>query len=181
MNLQTVEVTSLTGHITMIGFCHNIVTTLSRHLSFLLCILSVDFIVCAIGSNVYPEEGDLIIITDVDPGIERLVITDLTKLTDSIRFKVLESTLAVACQIGRVVRREGKPIGAILILGDSLQVTKWSGQLVPNPFHGHEDRLQRITNPDTHDALVEFSKLDGAFVIRGDGFIQSAGVFFGNN
>ena len=34
-----------------------------------------------------------------------------------------------------------------------------------------------LTNPDIHDALVELSKLDGAFVVRGDGFIQAAGVF----
>ena len=34
-----------------------------------------------------------------------------------------------------------------------------------------------LTNPDIYDALVELSKLDGAFVVRGDGFIQSAGVF----
>jgi DNA integrity scanning protein DisA with diadenylate cyclase activity len=34
-----------------------------------------------------------------------------------------------------------------------------------------------LTNPDIHDALVELSKLDGAFVARGDGFIQAAGVF----
>ncbi len=34
-----------------------------------------------------------------------------------------------------------------------------------------------LTNPDIHDALVELSKLDGAFVLRGDGFIQAAGVF----
>ena len=136
-----------------------------------------DFVVCAIGSNVYPEEGDLVVLTDIDPGIERLVITDLLKLTDGIRPRVLEATLAVACRIGRVVRRGSERIGAIFILGDSLNVLKESRQLVPNPFHGHDDRLRRITNPDIHDALVEFSKLDGAFVVRGDGFIQSAGVF----
>jgi DNA integrity scanning protein DisA with diadenylate cyclase activity len=49
--------------------------------------------------------------------------------------------------------------------------------LIPNPIQGHEDRLWRTTNPDIHDVLVEFSKLEGAFVIRGDGFIQSEGVF----
>lgn len=34
-----------------------------------------------------------------------------------------------------------------------------------------------LRNPDIHDALVELSKLDGAFVLRGDGFIQAARVF----
>ncbi len=136
-----------------------------------------DFVICAIGSHVYPEEGDLIVLTDVDPGTERLVITDLLKLTDGIQPKVLQATLKIASRIGHVVRRGGERIGAIFILGDSNNVLKGSRQLVPNPFHGHEDRLRRITNPEIHDAVVEFSKLDGAFVIRGDGFIQSAGVY----
>ena len=117
------------------------------------------------------------LLDDLEQGIERLVITDLVKLTDGIRPTVLEAALAVACRIGRVVRRGGERMGAIFILGDSIKVLEGSRQLVPNPFHGHEDQLRRLTNPDIHDALVEFSKLDGAFVVRGDGFIQSAGVF----
>ena len=63
-----------------------------------------DFIVCAVGSHVYPEKGDLVVLTDVNPGIESLVITDLVKLTDGIRPTVLEAALTVACRIGRVVR-----------------------------------------------------------------------------
>jgi DNA integrity scanning protein DisA with diadenylate cyclase activity len=34
-----------------------------------------------------------------------------------------------------------------------------------------------LTNPGIHDALVELFQLDGASVLRGDGFIQAAGVF----
>ena len=34
-----------------------------------------------------------------------------------------------------------------------------------------------LTNPDIHDALVELSKLNGAFFLRGDGFVQAADVF----
>jgi DNA integrity scanning protein DisA with diadenylate cyclase activity len=136
-----------------------------------------DLVLCAIGSSVYPKEGDLIVLTDVEPGVESLVITDMLKLTDGIRPKVLEMALAVACKIGRVVRRGGARAGAIFILGDSVEAMKGAKQLVPNPFHGHEEALRRLTNPDIHDALVELSKLDGAFVVRGDGYIQSAAVF----
>jgi DNA integrity scanning protein DisA with diadenylate cyclase activity len=136
-----------------------------------------DLVVCAIGCHVYAEEGNLVVLTDVDAAIESLVITDLLKLTDGIRPQVLEAALAVASKIGRVIRRGGTRIGAIFMLGDSLNVLKGSRQLVPNPFHGHEDSVRRLTNPDIHDALVELSKLDGAFVVRGDGYIQSAAVF----
>lgn len=136
-----------------------------------------DLVVVAIACHVYPEEGDLIVITDVETGMDRLVITDLLKLTNGIRPNVLQSALTIACKIGRVVRRGGERIGAIFILGDSVRVMEGSRQLIPNPFHGHEDELRRLTNPDIQDTLVELSKLDGAFVIRGDGFIQSAAVF----
>ena len=34
-----------------------------------------------------------------------------------------------------------------------------------------------LTDPANFEAVVELSKLDGAFVVRGDGFIQTAGVF----
>jgi DNA integrity scanning protein DisA with diadenylate cyclase activity len=34
-----------------------------------------------------------------------------------------------------------------------------------------------VLNPDIHEMLVELAKLDGAFVLRGDGFIQTAGAF----
>ena len=82
----------------------------------------------------------------------------------------------VACKIGRAARR-GRRIGTIFVLGDSLKVLEGSRQLIPNPFHGHDEAKRRLTNPDIHDALLELAKLDGAFVVRGDGLIQTAGTF----
>ena len=63
------------------------------------------------------------------------------------------------------------------MLGNSLKVLEGSRQLISNPFKGHEHAARTHTNMDIHDAFVELSKLDGAFVVRGDGFIQTAGVF----
>ena len=78
--------------------------------------------------------------------------------------------------MGRAAR-QGKPLGALFIMGDSAKVLEYSQQLVLNPFAGHEGAERRITNPDAHDMIMEFAKLDGAFVIRGDGFIRTAGTF----
>ncbi len=135
-----------------------------------------DLVICAIGHDVYQGEGNLIVLTEMEASVEKLAVSDLIKLTDGIQPKVLESAVTVACKIGRAARR-GKRIGAIFMLGDSLNVLKGSKQLVPNPFQGHDKANRMLTNPDIHDALVELSKLDGAFVLRGDGFIQAAGVF----
>ena len=135
-----------------------------------------DLIVCTIGHDVYQEEGIFIVLTEMEASTEKLAVSDLLKLTDGIQPKVLEAAVTVACKIGRAARR-GKRIGAIFMLGDSLKVLEGSKQLVPNPFQGHEKNNRMLRNPDIHDALVELSKLDGAFVLRGDGFIQAAGVF----
>ena len=135
-----------------------------------------DLVVCAIGRDVYQEAGDLVVLTEMEAGIEKLAVSDLLKLTDGIQPKVLEAAVTVACKIGRAARR-GNRVGAIFMLGDSLNVLEGSRQLVPNPFQGHDKANRMLTNPDIHDALVELSKLDGAFVLRGDGFIQAAGVF----
>jgi DNA integrity scanning protein DisA with diadenylate cyclase activity len=135
-----------------------------------------DLVICVIGCDVYQEEGNLVVLTEMEPGIEKLAVSDLLKFTHGIQPKVLEAAVTVACKIGRAARR-GNPVGAIFMLGDSLNVLEGSKQLIPNPFQGHNKANRMLTNPDIHDALVELSKLDGAFVLRGDGFIQAAGVF----
>ncbi len=131
---------------------------------------------CSIGYDVYQEGGTLVILTEIEESTEKLAVSDLLKLTDGIQPEALEIAIEVACKIGRAARR-GKRIGAIFVLGDSLNVLEGSKQLIPNPFQGHEKTDRTLKNPDIHDALVELSKLDGAFVLRGDGFIQAAGVF----
>ena len=135
-----------------------------------------ELVVCAVGQDVYPGEADLVVVTEVEPDLEELVITDLVKLTDGIRPKALDCAVAIACKIGRAARR-GKRIGAMIMIGDSLEVLEGSKQLIPNPFKGHDKANRILLNLDIHDAIVELSKLDGAFVVRGDGFIQTAGVF----
>ena len=138
-----------------------------------------NLLLCTLGRNVFRNGvGDLIVLCDVEGGNEYLAVSDLLKLTDGIRPSVLEIAIGVACKIG-LIARSGKNIGAILMLGDSVEVLKGSRQLIPNPFQGHDDAQRRLTNSDTQNALVELSKLDGAFVLRGDGFIQSAGTFLG--
>jgi len=113
----------------------------------------------------------VIVVADVEPRTGEVQISDLLKLTDGIQASVLQATLIVACKIGRVGR------GAIFMLGDSVNVQEGSRQLIPNPFQGVEAADRMLTNDKLHDTLIEFSKLDGAFIARGNGYIEAAGVF----
>ena len=52
---------------------------------------------------------------------------------------------------------------------------QYSRQLVINPFHGYPEEQRNIMDPALRETIKEFSAIDGAFVIRGDGIIEAAG------
>lgn len=135
-----------------------------------------ELVVCVLDPDLYPEMGSIVVLTEVEADLAELVVSDLIKLTDGVRPDVLEAAIAVSCKIG-LAAQCGKRIGAIFVLGDSLKVIEASKQLVPNPFHGHDEETRQLTNPAIHEALIELAKLDGAFIVRGDGLIQTMGAF----
>jgi diadenylate cyclase len=73
--------------------------------------------------------------------------------------------------------REGKPVGAIFVLGDYAKVLTKSRQLIINPFKGYPRQQRSILDPVLDETIKEFAKIDGAFLISGDGVIESAGTF----
>jgi DNA integrity scanning protein DisA with diadenylate cyclase activity len=89
--------------------------------------------------------------------------------------EVFERTLALATQLA-VEGREGRPVGALFVLGDSDNVLAQSRSLVLNPFHGYPEAQRNILDPAMEETIKEFSALDGAFVVRGDGVVLAAGM-----
>ena len=47
--------------------------------------------------------------------------------------------------------------------------------LVLNPFFGYKAEDRNILNPFMDETIKEFSSVDGAFIIRGDGVVETAG------
>lgn len=135
-----------------------------------------ELVVCAVGHDLCRSGGDLVLVTDVEPNVAEVALSEMIKLTNGIRPSVMEAALRIACKIGEVARR-GKRVGALFTIGDSDQVLAESRQLVLNPFSGHADADRMLTNPNIHEMLIELAKLDGAFIVRGDGFIRTAAAF----
>ena len=135
-----------------------------------------DLVVCAVGHDLCRGGGDLVLVTDVEADVAQVALSEMIKLTNGIRPSVMEAAVHVACKIGLVARR-GKRVGALLTIGDSDKVIEDSRQMVLNPFLGHADADRMLTNPKIHDMIVELAKLDGAFVLRGDGFIRTAAAY----
>jgi len=93
-----------------------------------------------------------------------------------IEHHVLARTIQIAGELA-AEGREGKPVGTLFILGNSDAVMQSCQQMVVNPFGGYRQENRNILDPGLEATIKEFSKLDGAFIIRGDGVILSSGVF----
>jgi diadenylate cyclase len=73
--------------------------------------------------------------------------------------------------------REGKPVGTLFVVGDYEGVTPYTRQMIVNPFYGYQHSERNILDPGMEETIKEYARIDGAFIIRGDGAIESAGTF----
>jgi DNA integrity scanning protein DisA with diadenylate cyclase activity len=89
---------------------------------------------------------------------------------------ILDALLELAVSIG-VEGWEGRPVGALFVVGDSNKVMEKSRQLTLNPFQGYSEDDKNIMNPEVRHALHAFAVLDGAFVVREDGVVIAAGRY----
>ena len=96
--------------------------------------------------------------------------------TERIPSTVLETLIDLAVSIS-VDGWEGRPIGTLLVVGDTPAVLEKSRQLTLNPFQGYSETEKNILNPDVRDAIKNFAVLDGAFIIRSDGVVLAAGRY----
>jgi DNA integrity scanning protein DisA with diadenylate cyclase activity len=49
--------------------------------------------------------------------------------------------------------------------------------MVMNPFRGYAEKERNILDPTLKETIKEFAAIDGAFVVRGDGVVVSAGTY----
>ncbi len=90
--------------------------------------------------------------------------------------EVIESVIQVAREIGRE-GREGQAVGTSFVVGDTDAVMEKSRQFIMNPFQGHKEAERKITENGIRGNIKEFAQLDGAFIISGDGIVESAGRY----
>ncbi len=106
---------------------------------------------------------------------EFLSLTDTANLAGDVAPDVFERVLTLATELA-VEGREGRPVGTLFVVGDSDNVLTQSRSLVLNPFQGHPESRRNILDPAVEETIKEFSALDGAFVVRADGVVLSAGT-----
>ncbi len=116
---------------------------------------------------------DTIIVLDMGSEIEMFAATAADPLPPDVTPAVFERLLTLASELG-LEGREGRPVGTLFVVGDCDRVLEQSHQLVINPFHGYPEVERNVLDPRLEETIKEFSAIDGAFLIRGDGVILNA-------
>lgn len=137
-------------------------------------IISFNDRVCCLGGVVGSNQFDTLVVVDVEREFQRLMTGRNDLLPADVKPEVLERVIAVATELA-VEGREGRPVGCLFVVGDTARVEKLTKPLVLNPFYGYKEEDRNILNPFMDETVKEFSSIDGAFVIRGDGVVLSAG------
>lgn len=97
------------------------------------------------------------------------------KLVEHIRPTVFQKVFTLALELAHE-GREGKPIGALFIVGDYREVKKYCVEGRINPFKGYAEKDRNILDDSMSESVKEISKIDGAFIIKGNGVIASGGT-----
>ncbi|MFA6287519.1 MAG: PTS sugar transporter subunit IIA [Opitutaceae bacterium] len=130
--------------------------------------------VCCVGGIAGSNQFDTVVIVDVEREFQTLLTGHTDLVPGDVKPEVLERVIAIATELA-VEGREGKPVGCLFVVGDAAKVEKLIKPLVLNPFYGYKEEDRNILSPFMDETVKEFSSIDGAFVIRGDGVVSSAG------
>jgi len=90
--------------------------------------------------------------------------------------EVIERVVDIASELGSE-GREGRAVGALFVVGDTDHVLPLTRQLVLNPFKGYPPDERNILDYSLEETVKELATLDGAFIIRGDGVMETCGTY----
>ncbi len=118
---------------------------------------------------------DSISLVHLGEHLGQLTARDLRQLETRVPLDTLKTVVDIAVEIGRE-GREGKPVGTLFVVGDHREVTKYYAPGRINPFRGYSEKARNILDDSMDEVVKEIAKLDGAFIVKGNGVIVAAGV-----
>ena len=137
-------------------------------------VFSLNDKICCIGGIPSSDQFDTIVVIDMRKEFQALLADQEDFLPVDVSPEVLERVIGIAMELS-VEGREGRPVGTLFVLGDSEKVEDMTKPLVLNPFYGYKNEDRNVLSPFMDETVKEYSGLDGAFVVRGDGVLLSAG------
>lgn len=129
---------------------------------------------CCVGGLPQSNQFDSITVVDVEREFQSMLMQKTEMLPSTVRPEVVERVLAIATELA-VEGREGYPVGCLFALGNAQKISEFTKPMILNPFFGYKEEDRNILNPFMDETVKELSSIDGAFIIRGDGVLISAG------
>lgn len=123
-----------------------------------------------------PEPIDTLSLLHLGEHLERLDIRGLRKLQTQIPAETLQSVVKLATEIGRE-GREGKPVGTLLVVGDTRRVLARSRPMNFNPFRGYGRDERDLRHRKVREQIKDIAQMDGAILIGRDGVAVAACVY----
>lgn len=130
-----------------------------------------DVFVFLVGSS--GRQIDSIVTMRVGEEYELFQSVGQPKLTEHIRRPVFEKVFRLALELA-YEGREGKSVGALFVIGDYREVRKCYQEGRINPFRGYHEKERNILDDSMDEIVKELAKLDGAFIIKGNGVVVEA-------
>jgi DNA integrity scanning protein DisA with diadenylate cyclase activity len=123
-----------------------------------------------------PEQIDSLSVIHLGEHLERLSAQDLRRLDTQVPLETLRAVVDVATEIGSE-GREGKPVGTLIVVGDTKRVLSMSRPQNFNPFRGYSEDERDIRDLKVREQIKEIAQLDGAFIVRRDGVVVAACMY----
>jgi DNA integrity scanning protein DisA with diadenylate cyclase activity len=118
---------------------------------------------------------DTLVVMRVGEEWEMFRTVNQPRLTEHIKRVVFQQVLTIALELA-AEGHEGKAVGALFVVGDYRNTTQHREQLILNPFKGYSEQNRNILDEKMRDTVKNFATLDGAFIIKGNGVLVSAGT-----
>ncbi|VTS06663.1 DNA integrity scanning protein DisA nucleotide-binding domain protein [Tuwongella immobilis] len=123
-----------------------------------------------------PEPLDSLSVIHLNDHLEKMKLSDLRRLKSTVPVETLRRVIDLAAQIGRE-GREGQPVGALFVVGDTENVLPLCRPINFNPFRGYKTLDRSLVQVKVREQIKELAKLDGAFIITNKGIAKEGCVY----
>ncbi len=132
--------------------------------------------VVALYSGFEAKDLDSVSVIDLGDHLGRLTVRDLRQLETRVPLDTLQTVVNLALEIGRE-GREGKPVGTLFVVGDTVRVRKMSHSASFDPVKGYSRKERNLKLVRVREGIKEIAQMDGAILVSGDGTVEAAAQY----
>lgn len=129
--------------------------------------------VITIYSSFDPGIIDSLSLIRLDEHLGRLTVRDLRKIASKTPVDILKLVVDLAVEIGRE-GREGKPVGALMVVGDHRKTLEFCKPMGFDPVKGYTASDRSLLDAKVREGVKEIAQMDGAFIISAKGTVVAS-------